>query len=290
MKKTVSIIIPVYNGKNTLKSALAGIYMQKADNDIEIIIIDDCSRDTYYEDIFQFQLLGLDIKYIRNKKNLGAGKSRQIGIDSASGEFIAFSDADDYIDPAWFQKIKKCIEKYPHISVFHFMLYVKSKNNAYLKSCHLGSYLIKKSFINENEIKFHDNLRIYEDLYYIEIVINIAVYLNRFKIIDKILYYYIDDNKNSTLHRLSKSEEDLTNLKNFAQAQKVYWILNNKPELIVHSKEIKDKYQDMYEKIISKTVREPDQWEENQKIQTKNQAITAYGGNQSAKRNPYTLL
>lgn len=68
MKKTVSIIIPVYNGKNTLKSALAGIYMQKADNDIEIIIIDDCSRDTYYEDIFQFQLLGLDIKYIRNKK------------------------------------------------------------------------------------------------------------------------------------------------------------------------------------------------------------------------------
>ena len=83
MKKTVSIIIPVYNGKNTLKSALAGIYMQKADNDIEIIIIDDCSRDTYYEDIFQFQLLGLDIKYIRNKKNLGAGKSRQIGIDSA---------------------------------------------------------------------------------------------------------------------------------------------------------------------------------------------------------------
>ena len=104
------------------------------------------------------------------------------------------------------------------------------------------------------------------------------------------MYYYIDDNKNSTLHRLSKSEEDLTNLKNFAQAQKVYWILNNKPELIVHSKEIKDKYQDMYEKIISKTVREPDQWEENQKIQTKNQAITAYGGNQSAKRNPYTLL
>ena len=241
MQKKISIIIPVYNDKENLEYALFSIQKQNANNDIEVIIIDDCSDCDYREEIKRFQLQGMDIKSLRNDKNVGAGVSRQRGIEHATGEYIAFLDSDDCYNQVWYKTVTENIKKYPRISVFEYALYIYSKQEAYARSCHLGCYVIKKEFIEENNIKFHDSLRIFEDLYFIEIVTYISVYKNQFKLIGDILYYYRDERENSTLHRLG--ENNLDAYKENANVQRVLWFIENNTEVLYHSKEIAEKYE-----------------------------------------------
>ena len=87
----ISVIVPYYNSKEFINFALNSIFDQSY-RPIEIIVIDDCS-----EIPFCFSGLNddLNVKIIRNLQNLGAGKSRIIGIQNARGRFISFLDCDD---------------------------------------------------------------------------------------------------------------------------------------------------------------------------------------------------
>ena len=110
--KRMSIIIPVYNELDNLGFALFSIFKQNQIDNIEVIIVDDCSDCSYQKDIKLYKSLGIDIKYIKNKDNVGAGVSRQKGIDIATGEFIAFLDADDFITPNLYMEVTKNIKLY----------------------------------------------------------------------------------------------------------------------------------------------------------------------------------
>jgi teichuronic acid biosynthesis glycosyltransferase TuaG len=95
MKDLVSIIIPYYKKKLYIKRALNSLYNQTYQK-FEIIIVYD---DANLKELFFLQesiKKKHNIKIIVNKKNLGAGYSRNIGIKSSKGKFIAFLDADDY--------------------------------------------------------------------------------------------------------------------------------------------------------------------------------------------------
>lgn len=92
----VSVIIPAYNRKHTLKRCIDSVLGQTYEN-LEIIIVDDCSTDGTME--FVEQEYGAvnetEIIYVRNDSNLGAAASRNVGVSYANGEFIAFHDSDD---------------------------------------------------------------------------------------------------------------------------------------------------------------------------------------------------
>ncbi|MEH6305214.1 glycosyltransferase family 2 protein [Olivibacter sp. CPCC 100613] len=92
----VSIIIPIYNAEKTLEKCFNSCLNQKWD-DLEIIAINDCSSDGsaaicnhYANENFQFHV-------IHNRMNLGPQQSRPLGIKKATGDFLFFLDADDYI-------------------------------------------------------------------------------------------------------------------------------------------------------------------------------------------------
>lgn len=92
---SVSVIIPFYKKHRTLKRAIKSVLDQSNQN-FEIIIIHDDPND---QDIdFMNSILNLDsrIKILKNNNNLGAGESRNKGIQNSSGNYIAFLDADDY--------------------------------------------------------------------------------------------------------------------------------------------------------------------------------------------------
>lgn len=95
MKKLVSIVIPYYKKKKYIKRALNSIYNQTYKNFEIIIVYDDIDLSDV---IFLKKLIkkGFITKLIINKKNLGAGKSRNIGIKNSRGEYVAFLDSDDY--------------------------------------------------------------------------------------------------------------------------------------------------------------------------------------------------
>lgn len=89
----VSIIMPVYNGSEYLKTSIESIIKQTF-NDIEIICVDDGSEDNSLELLNEMAEKYSCIKVL-SQENQGSGKARNYGIDESEGEYIGFIDADD---------------------------------------------------------------------------------------------------------------------------------------------------------------------------------------------------
>lgn len=93
----VSIIMPLYNAESFLNESVGSILSQTYDN-WELIVIEDCSSDGSLSLARDFEKQDGRITVYRNKRNLGAAKSRNEGLKFVSGDYVAFIDADD----AWF--------------------------------------------------------------------------------------------------------------------------------------------------------------------------------------------
>ncbi|MCO7150876.1 glycosyltransferase family 2 protein [Vagococcus lutrae] len=91
-EKFVSIIMPAYNSEKTIERALNSVVDQSYSY-FELIIINDNSVDNTLEIISRYT--DDRIKILTNSMNYGAAKSRNKGIEIASGQYIAFLDADD---------------------------------------------------------------------------------------------------------------------------------------------------------------------------------------------------
>ena len=91
-----SIIIPCYNRdmfiSKSIRSALNQINIPR--EELEVIVVDDCSTDKSVEKIRDFIP---SIKFIKNKKNYGISASRNIGIKKSKGKYLLMLDSDDYI-------------------------------------------------------------------------------------------------------------------------------------------------------------------------------------------------
>ncbi|KAF2081154.1 glycosyltransferase family 2 protein [Flavobacterium sharifuzzamanii] len=109
----VSVIIPVYNAQNYLKKCLDSVLNQTL-KDIEVICIDDCSSDGSYNILKDYSSKDSRLKYYRNDKNIGQGLTRNRGLDLVQGEFVAFVDCDDWIEPEMYEVLysKNDIQKF----------------------------------------------------------------------------------------------------------------------------------------------------------------------------------
>ena len=90
----VSVIIPYYRKKQYISRALKSVTNQTYKK-LEIIIIYDDSNKSDLKFIKYISSKDKRIKIYVNKKNLGAGLSRNVGIKKSRGKYIAFLDADD---------------------------------------------------------------------------------------------------------------------------------------------------------------------------------------------------
>lgn len=92
----ISVIIPGYNCSATIGTALDSVLEQGMR--VEIIVINDCSRDDLDAVMARYAHLP-QIIYVKNETNLGAAGSRNKGVAMARGEYVAFLDSDDYWAP-----------------------------------------------------------------------------------------------------------------------------------------------------------------------------------------------
>lgn len=88
----VSIIIPTYNRAKTIERSIQSV-LQQTINDLEVVVIDDCSDDNTYDVVKKIQ--DPRVRFIRLESRSGACAARNRGIDEAKGEYIAFQDSDD---------------------------------------------------------------------------------------------------------------------------------------------------------------------------------------------------
>lgn len=95
----VSIIVLTYNQEKFIEKNLQGIFMQKVNFPIELIISDDCSQDKtvlIIEEFIKKTPSHIEIKFTSHKKNLGATPNFYQALNQCTGDYIAFCEGDDY--------------------------------------------------------------------------------------------------------------------------------------------------------------------------------------------------
>lgn len=103
----VSIIMAAYNAENTIEYAIKSVIAQTY-QDWELIIINDCSKDSTLEIVNFYAQKDSRIKLINNERNAGVSITRLNGLRASKGEWIAILDSDD----AWLpEKLEKQLKK-----------------------------------------------------------------------------------------------------------------------------------------------------------------------------------
>lgn len=102
----VSVVVPVYNVEDYLDECLESLAAQTLD-DIQIVLVDDGSTDTSREIAEGFVKRHPDRFELHCKPNGGQGSARNLAMKHCQGEYIGFTDADDYCAPDMFEKLYK---------------------------------------------------------------------------------------------------------------------------------------------------------------------------------------
>ncbi|MDY3001340.1 MAG: glycosyltransferase [Romboutsia timonensis] len=105
----LSIIIPIYNVEKYLTKCIESVINQTYKN-LEIILVNDGSTDNSKDIINKYSLIDSRIKVI-NKKNGGLSDARNVGIEIAKGDYIAFLDSDDWVELNMYEKLYSYIKQ-----------------------------------------------------------------------------------------------------------------------------------------------------------------------------------
>ncbi len=107
-KPIVSVVMPAYNCAGTIQQAIDSVKRQNVD--LEIIVINDCSKDGLDEVMKAYEKDPV-IFYVKNETNIGAAASRNRGVAMARAPFVAFLDSDDWWEKDKLKKQLKQIQK-----------------------------------------------------------------------------------------------------------------------------------------------------------------------------------
>jgi glycosyltransferase involved in cell wall biosynthesis len=205
----VSIIVPVYNGERHLRQCLDSIINQTL-KEIQIIIINDGSTDNSKEIISDYASKDGRILFI-DCKNEGVSSARNKGIEKATGKYIGFVDADDYLDPEMYERLFEVAEEHnASLAICNATTVAGKKKAERLElrnecavvsdnaSLVLDFLSFKYDYANWNKIyaleiikkyhlKFNENLAIWEDLLF---NLEFIVYAQSIVTLSEGLYYY----------------------------------------------------------------------------------------------------
>ena len=176
----VTVYIPTFNRLELLQRAVKSVQEQTYQN-LEIIIVDDCSTDSTQDYLVKLGKEDSRVRYFFKEKNSGACISRNIAIEHAKGEYITGLDDDDFFTKdriEIFIKSKEKLEKY--VFLYSNFLF-KNKNGlrrskadifkpTKIKSRHLifNNYVNNQIFIKTKLLKqnlFHEKIPAWQDIY-----------------------------------------------------------------------------------------------------------------------------
>lgn len=224
-KIKISIIIPHKNSFPLLRRCISSIPFR---DDIQIIVVDDCSDISLGETLDYPYISQSNVEYFFNKVPLGAGHARNIGLQHAIGEWIMFADADDYYIPNAFDIIENELDE--NIDILYYNV-CADKEGINSRVCYFNKlyaeyaktqkdYLVRfgcwtpwnkvlrHSFIEEYHIRF-DEIPVGNDAMF---ALMASDYTNKFKIIQDKLYV-LTENPNSITYVPMSFERKMDYLK-----------------------------------------------------------------------------
>ena len=198
-----SVVIPTFNQCNYLAKALKSVIDQSFE-DFEIIVIDNYSSDKTSDVVKSFDNSKIIYEKFNNKGIIGA--SRNLGINKAKGEWIAFLDSDDWWHKNKLEVISKCIDANKNTSVFCSNEKMEILNKDVKKLLIWGPYtkdfyknlllrgncvstsasVVKKNFLDFNKISFSEDFNIVTAEDY-DFFLKIALANGKFHFINEVL-------------------------------------------------------------------------------------------------------
>ena len=207
----ISIIVPIYNAEKYLNKCIDSLVNQTK-KELEFILVNDGSTDSSEDIIKSYK--DKRIKYFKNK-NQGIGKTRNFGIDKATGKYLMFLDSDDYLDINACEKLyNKAIKEKSDLVVFDFYRVEETlkevtinnfkssslkENPNLLLDINLGpcNKLIKRELIDKSNTRFNEELK-YEDTPFVTEIIKNA---NKISKLNEYLHYYVIHSNSETTVR-----------------------------------------------------------------------------------------
>lgn len=223
----VSIIIPVFNSEQYIERAMKSVLNQTYKN-IELIVVNDGSTDHTKDTILKVKREDSRIKYFENT-NSGVSVARNIGLNNATGKYVGFVDADDYIDKNMIDLLVNTAEKYTcdivscifervysdrvvpektkirqgHYNKKDFanIIYPQLFGSKHIKTqlpLNIVTKLFKREIIEENSIRFETDLKFGEDLLFTQ---EFLLYSNTFYFFTKEKLYKYTYNEYSATNK-----------------------------------------------------------------------------------------
>lgn len=181
-----SVVIPIYNVERYLRDCVDSVLMQNTSEDYEIILIDDGSPDGSGAICDRYAQNHANIRVLHDT-NHGVSHARNVGIDMAKGEYVLFLDADDLLEPDFFETLTPLLDSAADVIRYgHHRLYEDgTKERCYLQLLPMGEmgktyltrlfernqvpcfypwcYLYRKVFLSGHKIRFREDLKVSED-------------------------------------------------------------------------------------------------------------------------------
>lgn len=224
--KLVTYIIPIYNVSDYIVKSVRSLLEQSYRN-IEYIFINDCSSDDseikLRRTIEEFHERCDNIKIITNEQNLGSATSRNIGLDTAQGEYVMFADSDDWISMDYVESMVRQIDSgnYDIVYCDYFESYNNHDNrisqaygqdNIECIRAMLGrgmhgstcNKIYRRSFLLASKQRFIDGADLFEDVSW-----NIRLFActTQISYLSQAFYHYVQYNNNSIIKSMSSTEK-----------------------------------------------------------------------------------
>ena len=223
----ISIIVPVYNAGEHFRKCLDTLVNQTL-QEIEIILVLDCPTDGSDKVAYEYAARDNRIKVIKNEVNLHIGLSRNKGLDYASGEFVGFSDHDDYRSLDMYEKLFNTAkltgssivasgygtDKVEQISKIYYPIESQFINKDFMIKLLVGGYnvneewnffilnggmwnkIYKRSMLEYSKIRFVDNRKTtYEDLLFLT---ECCIETNTIALVNEVFYYHKEEIGNTS--------------------------------------------------------------------------------------------
>lgn len=198
--KKISIIVPVYNVEKYLPKCLDSLVNQTYAN-IEIICVNDGSPDNSLQILEEYARKDERIKII-NQQNQGVSVARNVGIDNATGDYILFVDADDWLDTKACEIISEVFKENFDLISFNVIysdnrknMFGFEKNASTINNREMWSNCYNKHLLNKYNIRFPEGIKIAEDFVFLS---QVLIYTNNIKLIQDYLYYYFIDRRSAS--------------------------------------------------------------------------------------------
>lgn len=220
MNPTISVIVPVYKVENYLHRCVDSILAQSF-TDFELLLIDDGSPDNCGAICDEYAAKDTRVR-VFHKPNGGVSSARNLGLDNARGEWIAFVDSDDYVDVDYLSELVaytkqdnvdfvvtlNTISSYTkdsHVMLQHDDLELFSKYK-FQNYCQPWGKLYSNKVLEKMGLRFNPNVHLMEDLMFALLYL---YEIRRVALIVSDKYIYETGRPDSLTKRLNTYESEL---------------------------------------------------------------------------------